>query len=45
MDENGCSVSIEVEITESEAMEISETLLITLVLVFHVMEQQMVQLM
>ena len=44
-DENGCSVSIEVEITESDAMDISELMEITQDLVFHVMEQQMVLLM
>ena len=37
-DENGCSVLIEVEITETEAMAISSTNLTTLDMVFHVME-------
>ena len=45
-DENGCSVSISVEITETEAMDISESHGLTIqVMEFHVMEQVMVLLM
>ena len=44
-DENNCSVSISVEITETEAMDISENILTTQVMVFHVMELVMVLLM
>ena len=42
-DENGCSVSIEVEITETDAMTISSTNSdYTLDMEYHVMELQMV---
>ena len=44
-DENGCSVTTTVEITEAEEMAITETHSFTLDTVFHVMEQQTAQLM
>ena len=44
-DENGCSSFNLFEITESEAMLLQRLILITLDMVFHVMEQQMAQLM